>query len=159
MKIKNIDTKIIHWTGQSFVPLARIAIFIIYFYFGVLKLLNQSPASPLALALTAQTIGISYFNIAFKLLAVYECIVGILFLIPRATRIVIPMLLLHLLIVCSPLILVPHLAWVHPFIPTLEGQYIIKNVLLIALAIGLAAHARPLALTTKHAPNTRVRKI
>jgi hypothetical protein len=29
------------------------------------------------------------------------------------------------------------------FVPTLEGQYIIKNVAIIALAIGIAAQLRP----------------
>jgi hypothetical protein len=49
-----------------------------------------------------------------------------------------------MVIVCSPLILVPELAWSHPFVPTLEGQYIIKNVIIVALAVGIAAQARPL---------------
>lgn len=144
MKITAIDKQIIEWTRVSFMPVARAAIFIIFFYFGFLKLINQSPASPLALALTAKTIGAAHFNLAFKLLAVYECLIGVLFLIPKATRVVIPLLFIHLLVVCSPLILVPHLAWVKPFVPTLEGQYIIKNVLLIALAIGIAAQTKPL---------------
>lgn len=145
MKITKIDQQVIEWTRVSFIPVARMAIFIIFFYFGLLKLLSQSPASPLALALTAKTIGAVHFTLAFKLLAVYECLIGVLFLIPKATRIVIPLLFIHLLIVCSPLLLVPHLAWVRPFVPTLEGQYIIKNVLLIALAIGIAAQTKPLS--------------
>jgi len=40
--------------------------------------------------------------------------------------------------------LVPHEAWTKPFVPTLEGQYIIKNVVLAALAIGIAAQTPPL---------------
>ncbi len=145
MKIKNLDLAIIRWLRVSFLPIARAAIFIIYFYFGILKLFGQSPASPLAAALVAKTIGAQHFKLAFDLLAVYECALGILFLFPKFTRIVIPMLFLHLIIVCSPLILVPHLAWVKPFVPTLEGQYIIKNVAIIALAIGVAAQTKPLA--------------
>jgi uncharacterized membrane protein YkgB len=144
MNIKTLDLAIIERLRRSFIPLARIAIFIIYFWFGILKLFNLSPASPLAQALTAKTIGLSHYDLAFNILAVYECIVGILFLFPKATRIVIPMLFIHMIIVCSPLILVPHLAWSKPFVPTLEGQYIIKNVAIIALAIGIAAQTRPL---------------
>jgi hypothetical protein len=40
---------------------------------------------------------------------------------------------------------VPELTWQQPFIPTLEGQYIIKNLVIIALAFGVAAHTEPLA--------------
>jgi uncharacterized membrane protein YkgB len=143
-KIARTDQTIIGFTRKWFVPAARVAIFIIFFYFGVLKLVGQSPASPLALALTDRTIGANHFDVAFKLLAIYECVIGVLFLLPKATRIVIPLLLIHLLVVCSPLILVPHMAWIRPGVPTLEGQYIIKNVLLVVLAIGIAAQTPPL---------------
>src|SRR5689334_10109273 len=111
MKIKHIDQTIIARLRLLALPIARAAVFIVYFYFGVLKLAGESPASPLAVALTAKTIGVVHFDAAFKLLAVFECLIGILFLIPKAIRIVVPMLLVHLLIVCSPLVLVPELAW------------------------------------------------
>src|ERR1700740_2969484 len=121
MNIKTFDLTVIAWLRRAFLPFARLAIFVIYFWFGFLKLLNMSPASPLARALTAQTIGLKHYNLAFNILAVYECVLGILFLFPRLTRVVIPLLVLHMIIVCSPLILVPHLAWSKPFVPTLEG--------------------------------------
>jgi uncharacterized membrane protein YkgB len=145
MKLADIDLKIIDWLSKAFLPVARMAIFIVYFYFGILKLLNDSPATPLAHALVAKTIGASNFGWSFKALAIYECLIGVLFLFPKMTRIVIPMLVIHLVIVCSPLFLVSSLAWSKPFVPTLEGQYIIKNVAIIALAIGVAAQAKPLA--------------
>lgn len=145
MRIKTLDLEIIAWLRRWFLPLARIAIFIVYFYFGILKLLGDSPASPLAHSLVNQTVGASHFDLSFKLLAIYECVVGVLFLIPKATRVVIPLLFVHIIIVCSPLLLVPHEAWVKPFVPTLEGQYIIKNVAIIALAIGIASQTTPLA--------------
>jgi uncharacterized membrane protein YphA (DoxX/SURF4 family) len=145
MTLKQIDTKIITWLRKTALPMARIAIFIVYFYFGFLKLLDLSPASPLAEALVRKTVGIQYFDTLFTILAVFECLIGILFLFPKFTRIVIPLLLVHLVIVCSPLLLVPDMAWSQPFVPTLEGQYIIKNVVIIALALGIAAQTRPLA--------------
>jgi uncharacterized membrane protein YkgB len=45
-------------------------------------------------------------------------------------------------IVCSPLVLAASVAWTHPGVPTLEGQYIIKDLALIALAIGILAARR-----------------
>ena len=144
MNIKNVDNIIIEWLRLSFVPVARIAIFVIYFYFGILKLFGQSPASALAYSLTAETVGLAHYQLAFNILAIYECLISILFLFPKATRIVIPLLLIHMVIVSSPLFLVTNLAWSKPFVPTLEGQYIIKNVAIIALAIGIAAQTSPL---------------
>ena len=144
MNTKKLDLKVIGLFRRWFLPFARLAIFVIYFWFGILKLFNLSPAGPLAQALAVKTIGLSHYSLAFHLLALYECVIGILFLFPKLTRIVIPLLILHMLIVCAPLVLVPHLAWSRPFVPTLEGQYIIKNLAIIALAIGVAAQTKPL---------------
>lgn len=125
-------------------PFARFSIFLVFFWFGFMKLLGLSPASPLAESLVEQTIGIQYFTPLFYLLAVVECIIGILFLFPKATRVVIPLLLFHMLIVCSPLLLIPEYTWQQFGVPTIEGQYIIKNAVIIAVAIGIAASTKPL---------------
>ncbi len=112
--------------------------------------MGLSPAGPLARALVDKTVGLQYFDTLFVILALLECVIGLLFLFPKATRIVVPMLLVHMLIVCSPLILVPNYTWQAFLVPTLEGQYIIKNAVVIALAIGIAASTQPLKIT-KHA--------
>src|SRR5436190_14867971 len=70
---------------QRFELVARVAIFVIYFWFGLLKLLNLSPATPLAAALVSLTIGMPYFSASFKALAVFECVLGLMFLIPALT--------------------------------------------------------------------------
>lgn len=144
INITSIDTKLIAFFQRSFLPFARVALFILFFWFGFLKLFELSPAGPLAEALTAQTVGLEYFNVLFKALALVECLIGVLFLIPKATRVVIPLLFIHMAVVCAPLALLPQLVWVNFFVPTLEGQYIIKNVVIVAVAIGIAAHTKPL---------------
>lgn len=143
-EVRTIDKRIIEWLERNFLPFARIAIFVTYFYFGMIKLSGHSAISPLATELTTRTVGLNYFSIAFTLLAVYECLIGIFFLFPKMTRVVIPMLLGHMLIVCSPLFLLHELTWSKPLVPTLEGQYIIKNVIVIALAMGIAAQTPPI---------------
>jgi hypothetical protein len=111
--------------------------------------MGESPASPLARALVEKTVGGQYFDTLFIVLAIFECIIGILFLFPKLVRIVVPMLLVHMLIVCSPLLLVTGLVFTKPLVPTLEGQYIIKNVVVIAVAIGIAAQTKPLRSKSK----------
>ncbi|MDB5171168.1 MAG: hypothetical protein JWO35_862 [Candidatus Saccharibacteria bacterium] len=140
-----IDLKLIAFFRRTFIPVARVSIFLIFFWFGAIKLLGLSPAGPLAKALIDKTVGLQYFDTLFVILALLECIIGLLFLLPRATRIVVPLLLVHMLIVCSPLLLVPHYTWQSFLVPTLEGQYIIKNAVVIAVAIGIAASTQPLA--------------
>jgi uncharacterized membrane protein YkgB len=145
LSVKNIDLQVIGWLRKAFLPLARVAIFIIYFYFGILKVFDLSPAGPLAHELTNRTIGAAHFHTAYLVLALFECLIGVLFLFPKLNRIVIPLLFIHVVVVCSPLLLLPQQAWTHPFVPSFEGQYIIKNVIIVALAIGIAAHTTPLA--------------
>lgn len=145
----HIDLKLIDFFKRIYIPLARVSIFLIFFWFGIIKLLGLSPASPLAEALTAQTVGMQYFDILFITLSLMECIIGILFLFPKMTRVVIPLLLAHMALVCSPLVLLPNVVWQLPFVPSLEGQYIIKNAVVVAVAIGIAASAQPLAESRK----------
>lgn len=139
-----IDLQLIAFFKRWFLPVARVSIFIIFFWFGLIKLLGLSPASPLAEALTAKTVGMQYFGILFVILALVECVIGVLFLFPKMTRIVVPLLLVHMVIVCSPLIMVPEYTWQAFMVPTLEGQYILKNAVVIAVAIGIAASAAPI---------------
>ena len=141
-----VDLQIIGFFTRTFIPVARVSIFLVFFWFGLIKILGLSAASPLAEALTAKTVGMQYFDALFILLAAIECIIGVLFLFPKATRVVIPLLLVHMLIVCSPLILVPEFTWQSFMVPTLEGQYIIKNAVVIAVAIGIASTTRPLSV-------------
>ncbi|HEX5797689.1 MAG TPA: hypothetical protein VFX86_04860 [Candidatus Saccharimonadales bacterium] len=144
MNKHKLDKQLISFFKKTYIPLARLAFFIVFFWFGFLKLIGISPAEPLAEALVVQTIGSEWFDPLFKVLAVIECAIGILFLFPKTVRIIIPILLIHMIIVCSPLVLLPEETWQAFMVPTLEGQYIIKNVIIIALAFGVAANTQPL---------------
>lgn len=147
--IKEVDLRLIAFFKRASLPFARVALFVVFFWFGILKVLGLSPASPLAEALTAQTVGMQYFDLLFLVLSVIECVIGVLFLIPKATRIVIPLLLIHMAVVCSPLVLVPSEVWTGFLVPTLEGQYIIKNLVIVAVAIGVASQTPPLSKRKK----------
>jgi uncharacterized membrane protein YkgB len=140
--VSRIGQRIAELAARWFEPAARIAVFIIFFWFGLLKLIGLSPATPLASALTSNTIGMQYFNISFKTLAVYECALAIMFLIPALTWLSVVLLAIHMGVVSSPLVIVANVAWTHPLVPTLEGQYIIKDVAILALALGIIAQRR-----------------
>jgi uncharacterized membrane protein YkgB len=140
--IERIQDLVSELSVRWFETSARIALFVIYFWFGFLKVIGLSPASPLASALVAHTIGLQYFSASFKMTGVFECAIALMFLVPRLTWIASAAIVVHLVIVSSPLVLVGNVAWVHPLVPTLEGQYIIKDLALLALAIGILAHRR-----------------
>jgi uncharacterized membrane protein YkgB len=119
----------------SFVWLNRIALFVVFFWFGFLKIIGLSPAKDIVTHLHHQTIEpfitASYF---IPLLGLVECLIGILWLIPKFTKLTFIIFCLQMFTTFLPLILLPSDTWQSDFALTLAGQYIIKNVVLIASA-------------------------
>lgn len=144
MKIHAVDTRIIHAFRKLSEPATRWGLFIIFFWFGVLKVVGLSPASPLVQSLFEKTIPFMSFSTFIIFFGLFEMIIGILFLIKGFERVVIPLLFVHMITTFMPLILITSVTWSGLFVPTLEGQYIIKNLVIIAAAIGIAAHLHPL---------------
>jgi len=121
------------------VSFARFSLFIIYFWFGAIKVFGVSAANPLVDSLLQKTLPFLTFNQFILGLGIFEMFIGILFLFPRLLRLALPLLLIHMITTIMPLILLPALTWQSFLTPTLEGQYIIKNILIIALAFFLAS--------------------
>jgi uncharacterized membrane protein YkgB len=144
MSIQTIDLKLIHVFRRLSVPIARIGLFIIFFWFGILKVIGLSPAAPLVENLFNHTMPIMNFSTFIVLFGIFECVIGILFLFKGAERIVIPLLFIHMITTIMPLFMIPGMTWSQFLVPTLEGQYIIKNLVIIAAAIGIAAHIHPM---------------
>ena len=138
------DKKLIGWARTLSLPLARTALFVVYTWFGLLKVFGLSPATPLVEQLFLQTIPAIDFSTFIVLFGLFETAIGVLFLIKGAERVVILLLTLHLATTVLPLFLLPVVTWSGPFVPTLEGQYIIKNLLIIATALAVAAHLHPM---------------
>jgi uncharacterized membrane protein YkgB len=143
MNIHRFDTEVINFFRKVSVPLARFGLFVIFFWFGILKVLGLSPASSLVQALFCKTIPWMPFSVFIVLFGLFETLIGILFLIRGAERVVIPLLFIHMITTFIPLFVLPQETWQGFLVPTLEGQYIIKNLALVACAVGIATHMDP----------------
>jgi uncharacterized membrane protein YkgB len=143
MTLKNFDLELIHFFRRVSIPVARFALFVVFFWFGLLKVVGLSPASGLVQRLFESSISFMSFGIFLICFGIFECLIGILFLIKGAERVVIPLLLVHMITTFGPLVLLPSETWQQFMVPTLEGQYIIKNLVIIAAGIGIAAHLHP----------------
>lgn len=142
--LHDFDQSFIYFARTHYAAIARVALFIIYFGFGFLKVIGLSPADTLAIGF-AEKMGFGAIATElFWLLAVVECLIGVLILFPRLTRVAIFLMLGHMVLVCSPLLLYPEATWNSFLVPNIEGQYIIKNAALVALALGLVAQTAPL---------------
>ena len=103
--LDTIDQAIFAFARRAFPWVARSALFVVFFWFGFIKLIGDSEATGLAKALTAKTVGLAHFRVLFNTLAILECVIGVLCLIPRAVRVLIALVFLHMAVVCAPLVL------------------------------------------------------
>ncbi len=140
--VKKIDRALIGFSQLHALQIARAAFFVVYFWFGVLKVVGVSPASPLVdalLAVTLPAVDPATFNVLFGL---FEMAIGTLFLFPKCDRVTLPVFVAHIVMTTLPLFLLPSLVWTAPFVPTMEGQYILKNLVLVALAAAIVARMK-----------------
>lgn len=144
MNLRKIDIEFINFAKRISVPFARLSIFVIFFWFGILKVLGFSPASGLVKDLLVRTLPFIQPDQFVVLFGIFEMIIGVLFLIKGLERLVVPLLLAHMITTIMPLFLLQSQTWSGFLVPTLEGQYIIKNLVIIAVSIGIAAHLHPL---------------
>jgi uncharacterized membrane protein YphA (DoxX/SURF4 family) len=125
--------------------LLRMSLGLVFLWFGVLKFFyGLSPAADLA-ARTIETLsgGLVQREFAVPLLATWESLIGLGLILGRYLRVVLLLLVVQMMGTLTPLVLFPGEAFTQvPFVPTLEGQYIIKNAVLISAAIVLGATVR-----------------
>jgi uncharacterized membrane protein YkgB len=145
-----IDRRITAWMADRGLTFLRIALAIVFLWFGALKLVpGLSPAEDLAgRTIETLTFGIVPLEVALPILALWEVAIGVGLLLDRWMRVTLLLLFVQMLGTVTPLFLFPEETWVRfPIVPTLEGQYIIKNVVLVAAAIVLGATVRGGRLT------------
>ncbi len=136
------DQKIRSWMKRFGILSLRISLGVIFFWFGILKYFpDMSPAEDLARQTFAiLTFGLIPQNLAIKILATWECAIGLGLLLGKSMRVVLLLLVLQMVGAMSPILLFPEKVFVQiPWVPTLEGQYIIKNLVLISAAIVLGS--------------------
>jgi uncharacterized membrane protein YkgB len=125
--------------------LMRLALGLVFLWFGALKLMpGASPAESLA-GRTIEVLsgGLVTQSVAVPVLGVWESLIGLGLLTGLFMRATLALLFLQMLGTITPLVLFPAETFTaFPFVPTLEGQYIIKNAVLIAGAVILGATVR-----------------
>lgn len=121
---------------KNVVIYSRVSIFIIYFWFGFLKIIGISPAEGLVNHLFDITLSsLISFKLFFILFGIFECGIGLIWLFPKFTKAALYILIAHLILTVAPIFVLPKDTWADIFTPTLVGQYIIKNLVLLSTAL------------------------
>ena len=150
-----IDIKLTHWMARYSLAILRIGLGVVFVWFGALKLIpGLSPAEELV----RNTIYFFEPDIFLPILAIWEVLIGLGFIIGlftnRFQRLTILLLFLQMPGTALPLLILPEAVWVSfPFVLTLEGQYIVKNLAIIGSALVLGATVRGGRLVTEATQN------
>lgn len=140
-----MDVRITRWLARHGVTGLRLSMGVVFLWFGMLKFFpGLSPAQDLA----GRTIGMMTFGlvpsaVALPVLAAWEVAIGMGFVSGRCLRTTVALLALQMAGTAMPLVFFPAETFTAvPFAPTLEGQYIIKNLVLLSAGLVVGAVVR-----------------
>jgi uncharacterized membrane protein YphA (DoxX/SURF4 family) len=154
-RLEAVDVWITAWLGQHGVTLSRLSLGAVFLWFGALKLVpGWSPAADLA-SRTIQrvTFGLVPPEWGLLILGAWETLIGLGLLTGKFLRITLLLLAVQMVGTVLPLLLFRAETFVlFPLAPTLEGQYIIKNLVLVSAAAVVGATVRGIGLAPEKEP-------
>jgi uncharacterized membrane protein YphA (DoxX/SURF4 family) len=120
------------------IPSIRLSFGVIFIWFGILKPLGLSPAEGLLKA-TVVWLPFGSPDNWLIIIGLWEVVIGVFFFFNKTTRIAITLLFLQMVGTFMPLIVLSEVTFQSNnfLLPTLEGQYIIKNLMIISAALVL----------------------
>lgn len=142
---ERVDLRITSFLTRYSRPVLRVSLGVTFFWFGILKFFpGLSPAQEMAGAtIETLTFGMITPRISVPILAMWEVAIGLGLLSGRFLRTTLFLLFAQMLGAMTPLFLFPNETFTHfPYAPTLEGQYIIKNLVLVGAALVVGSTVR-----------------
>lgn len=144
-RLDQIDRRVTQWMARHGVVLLRVSLGVVFLWFGLLKFFPEaSPAESLVgKTISTVTSGLVQPAISLPVLAVWESLIGIGLVTGRAMRFTLFLLFAQMPGTVLPVFLFPDLTFKSiPFVLTLEGQYIVKNIVLVCAGIVIGATVR-----------------
>ena len=138
-RIESVDRGIADWMDRWSLPTLRVALGIVFVWFGGLKVFGVSPAADLV----AATVYLVPPELFVPVLGVWEVLIGVCLLYRPLIRLGILLLFLQMPGTFLPLVVLPEVAFVTvPYALTVEGQYIVKNLVIIGAALVVGGTVR-----------------
>lgn len=144
-RFDQLDRSLIAFMARYGITLLRVSVGIVFLWFGFLKFFpGLSPAEDLATkTMHVLSFGLVPSKQALIILAVWECAVGLGLICGTFLRATLLLLWLQMAGTITPMFIFPREVFSHfPYAPTLEGQYIIKNFVLVSAGIVVGATVR-----------------
>ncbi len=140
-----IDNALVNWMSKRGIFWLRISLGIIFIWFGMLKFFpGLSPAEDLAIStIRLMTFGIIGDTVILTGLALLETAIGVGLLFGFFMRITLFLLFVQMAGTFFPILFFPQEIFSQfPYALTLEGQYIIKNLIIVSAGIVIGATVR-----------------
>ena len=138
------SARVSQWLARYSIDLLRVSLGLVFLGFGMLKFVpGLSPAEDLAAdTMGALTLGLISGGVGLTLVAALETSIGVLLITGRYLRLGLGLLALAMIGILSPLVLFPDRLFAGPtHAPTLEGQYVLKDIVLLAAVLVVAVGA------------------
>ena len=141
-KAERLDERLRPLLARIGVPLLRVSLGVVFLWFGFLKIFDGSPVS----GLVANTIYWFDPDVVVPALGVFEVFVGACLVAGRLMRIALPLLVLQMAGTFMVLVLLPDVAFRdgNPFLLTVEGEFVVKNLVLLSSALVIGSRLAPL---------------
>jgi uncharacterized membrane protein YphA (DoxX/SURF4 family) len=139
------EARITPFLGRYSIAILRVCLGIVFFWFGILKFFpGMSPAQELAtFTIDKLTFGLIPPNISIIILAIWETGIGLCLITGLFLPATLFLMFVQMMGTMTPLFLFPAETFIRfPYAPTLEGQYILKNLVLISAGLVVGATVR-----------------
>lgn len=142
--IEHIDSKLISFSNRFAIGAVQVALAIIFLWFGILKLTGDSAVHDLILQLVQVLAPTLNGESVVVGLGVLEILIALTVIDRNLLRLGIFFLIVHLVLTTLPLFVLPEITWGGFLIPTLMGQYILKNILIVTSGMVILADLKHL---------------
>lgn len=141
-RARSVDDRLRPFLDRIGVPMLRISLGVVFVWFGLLKVFQESPVSDLV----ARTIYWFDPDVVVPALGAFEVFVGACLVAGRLMRVALPLLVLQMAGTFLVLVLLPEVAFRNgnPLLLTVEGEFVIKNLVLLSAALVIGSRLAPL---------------
>jgi putative oxidoreductase len=138
--VARIDRLVIPLLRRVAVPMLRVSLGAVFVWFGLLKIFEVSPVSDLV----ARTVYWVDPDVIVPLLGVFEVTVGTLLLLGRALRLTLLLFVAQMVGTFLTFFVLPNVTFRdgNPFLLTVEGEFVVKNLVLISAALVVGTTVR-----------------
>ena len=138
-QLQRIDESISDWMARWSLPVLRFGLGVVFVWFGALKVFGISPAGELV----AATVYFVPAELFVPVLGVWEVLIGLCLLYRPLIRLGILLLFLQMPGTFLPVLVLPEVVFeTFPYALTVEGQYIVKNLVIIGAALVVGGTVR-----------------